>query len=95
MCGVMMSPNASNTCIDCLKSQIDISEGIPKNVVIYHDRQCDRWLRPPWTRCEPESPEMLALCLKNLRGLKRVKIIDASFLWTEPHSMRLKVKLTV
>lgn len=25
----------------------------------------------------------------------KVKLIDASFIWTEPHSMRLKVKLTV
>jgi len=27
--------------------------------------------------------------------LKRVKMIDAAFLWTEPHSKRLKVKITV
>jgi len=26
----MMVPNESNTCINCLKSQIDITEGIPK-----------------------------------------------------------------
>jgi nonsense-mediated mRNA decay protein 3 len=33
--------------------------------------------------------------LKNIKGLKRVKLIDAGFVWTEPHSMRLKVKLTI
>ena len=27
--------------------------------------------------------------------MKEVKLIDASFLWTEPHSKRLKVKLQV
>jgi nonsense-mediated mRNA decay protein 3 len=38
---------------------------------------------------------MLALCLKNLKGMKKVKLIDAKFIWTEPHSQRLKVKVTV
>lgn len=43
----------------------------------------------------PESRELLALCLKKLRGLNKVRIIDASFVWTEPHSKRIKVKLTI
>lgn len=43
----------------------------------------------------PESRELLALCLKKLRGLHKVRIIDASFIWTEPHSRRIKVKLTI
>ena len=37
----------------------------------------------------------MALCLKKLKGLKDVKLIDANFLWTEPHSKRLKIKLQV
>ena len=37
----------------------------------------------------------MALCLKKLKGLSKVKLIDANFLWTEPHSKRLKVKLQV
>lgn len=28
-------------------------------------------------------------------GLKKVKLVDASWIWTEPHSRRLKLKLTV
>jgi nonsense-mediated mRNA decay protein 3 len=43
----------------------------------------------------PESRELLALCLKKLKGLNKVRIIDASFVWTEPHSRRIKVKITV
>lgn len=35
------------------------------------------------------------MCLKKIKGLNRVKMIDAGFLYTEPHSRRLKVKLTV
>ena len=52
-------------------------------------------MRPPWTQCELESSELLALCLKQIKGLKRVKLIDASFIWTEPHSRRIKIKVTV
>ena len=32
MCGGMMPPNKSNTCINCLKAQVDITEGISKTV---------------------------------------------------------------
>jgi len=78
-----------------LKSQVDITEGISKTVQIWHCRECNRYLRPPWARCELESAELLSLCLKHIKGLKRVKMIDAGFIWTEPHSKRLKVKLTV
>ena len=42
-----------------------------------------------------ESRELLAICLKKLKGLAKVRLIDAGFVWTEPHSKRIKVKLTV
>ena len=35
------------------------------------------------------------MCLRKLRGLTKVRIIDASFIWTEPHSRRVKVKITI
>jgi len=60
-------------------------------------RNCDRFLSPPatWTTAEPESRELLAICLKKLKGLSKVRLVDAGFIWTEPHSKRLKVKLTI
>ena len=60
-------------------------------------RDCERWLQPPsqWITAAPESKELLALCLRKLRGLSKVRIVDASFLWTEPHSRRIKVKITI
>jgi len=48
MCGTLIDASGTTTCIDCLKSSIDITEGIPKNIQLFHCRQCDRWLRPPW-----------------------------------------------
>lgn len=95
LCGVLMTPNESNTCIQCLKSQVDITEGISKAVQLQHCRECNRYLAPPWRHFEPESAQLLSMCLKHIKGLKRVKMIDANFIWTEAHSKRLKVKLTV
>jgi len=46
----------------------------------------------------------MALCLANVSGLKkrknegsggRVRLVDAAWVWTEPHSMRLKIRLTI
>lgn len=34
MCGVAMPPNASNTCLICLKGKIDITEGIMKQGIV-------------------------------------------------------------
>jgi nonsense-mediated mRNA decay protein 3 len=42
----------------------------------------------------------MALCLANISGLgkksaSKVRLVDAGWIWTEPHSMRLKVRLTI
>ena len=50
---------------------------------------------PQWTYCELESKELLSICLRKIKGLKTVKLIEVGFIWTEPHSKRLKVKCTV
>ncbi|KAJ8894384.1 hypothetical protein PR048_007035 [Dryococelus australis] len=96
-CGTSIEPNPANMCVPCLRTQVDITEGIPKQAVLYFCKGCERYLRPPaeWVSCALESRELLALCLQKLKGLNRVKLIDASFIWTEPHSKRIKVKLTV
>ena len=80
-----------------MKLTVDISDGIPREATIHTCRDCERWLQPPahWVTAAPESRELLALCLKKLRGLSKVRIIDASFIWTEPHSRRVKVKITI
>jgi len=80
-----------------VRGQVDITEGIPKQVIIYWCRGCGRYLNPPnhWLICAPESRELLTFCIKKIKGLSKVKLVDAGFVWTEPHSRRLKVKLTV
>ena len=84
-------------CYDCIKLTVDITEGIPREANISFCRNCERFLQPPgqWIRAELESRELLAICLRRLKGLTKVRLVDASFIWTEPHSRRIRVKLTV
>lgn len=44
---------------------------------------------------EPESPGLMALCLRKVTGLNKVKLIDAYWIWTEPHSKRLKIAIDI
>lgn len=67
-------------CINCIRSKVDITEGIQRQIVIFQCRGCERlldfilsfisrYLRPPWTAAPPESKELLALCLKKIKGM--------------------------
>ncbi|UZJ51814.1 hypothetical protein CBS101457_001134 [Exobasidium rhododendri] len=96
-CGTPIAPNNANLCLSCLRASVDITEGIPKQATVNFCRNCERYLNPPqsWVPAQLESRELLAICLKKLKGLNKVRLIDASFIWTEPHSKRLRVKLTV
>uniref|UniRef100_A0A8B9SR53 60S ribosomal export protein NMD3 n=1 Tax=Anas platyrhynchos TaxID=8839 RepID=A0A8B9SR53_ANAPL len=97
-CGVPIPPNPANMCVGCLRARVDITEGIPKQLTLSFCKQCERYLQPPgtWIQCALESRELLALCLKKIKAsLNKVRLIDAGFIWTEPHSKRLKLKVTV
>ena len=54
-------------------------------------------MQPPntWIVADLESRELLTFCIKRTRGLTKVKVVGANFVWTEPHSRRIKVKYTV
>ncbi|KAK4185694.1 putative nonsense-mediated mRNA decay protein 3 [Podospora australis] len=89
--------SAGAMCYDCIKSTVDISASIPRESHIQFCKDCDRWLAPPqtWVTAAPESRELLSLCLKRLRNITKVRVTDAHFIWTEPHSRRIKVRITV
>ncbi|KAJ6119740.1 60S ribosomal export protein NMD3 [Penicillium sp. IBT 18751x] len=89
--------SAGALCNDCVRLTVDVSQGIQREAVIHSCRDCERWLQPPnsWVVANLESKELLAICLRKLTGLNKVRIIDASFIWTEPHSRRIKVKITI
>lgn len=95
LCGTSMPYNPSGMCLNCLKSRVDITQDLQRDTIVHFCRNCGRYLRPPWMHLDLESPEMLQLCLKKIKGLNKVKLIDAGFVYTEPHSRRLKVKVTI
>jgi nonsense-mediated mRNA decay protein 3 len=103
MCGVLIAPNSANTCASCLASVSDISRGISTEATLHQCRGCQRWHKDAgkWIACELESRELMALCLAHVSGLRatknqrKIRLVDACWIWTEPHSMRLKVRLTV
>ena len=90
-----MKPNPANTCLVCLKGRTDITEGIMKSGILTHCRGCNRFNGPPWMKYELESSQLLTMLLKKTAGLKKVKLVDAKWIWTEAHSKRLKMELTV
>ncbi|CAB4300606.1 unnamed protein product [Prunus armeniaca] len=96
-CGIPMAPNAANMCVKCLRSEVDITEGLQKHVTIVHCPECDCYLQPPrtWIKAQLESKELLTFCVKRLKNLNKVRLVHAEFIWTEPHSKRIKVKLKV
>eukprot|EP01018_Ginkgo_biloba_P032530 Gb_21795 [translate_table: standard] len=97
LCGISMPPNAANMCVNCLRSQVDITEGLQKHVTILHCPECNTYLQPPktWIKAQLESKELLTFCIKRLKNLNKVRLVHAEFIWTEPHSKRIKVKLRI
>ena len=95
-CGASMKPNPTNLCPVCVKTKIDITRGIPKSVNIIFCKFCDRYFSPPnaWIKAEERSLALAKFLVQRL-PLKSVKLVDVDFVWTEPHSRRLKLKLTV
>ena len=97
MCGIPITANPSNLCVNCIRGQVDITESVPKQCSLQYCRGCARYLQPPkhWVAAELESKELLTICIKKLKGLNKLKLIDAGFRWTEPHSRRIHVRLLV
>ena len=105
-CCLCAKPTPSDQCVDgrciiCLAATVDITTGIDRECEIEMCMACEqdgscRWFRnPQWVLADLESAELLALCVRRVRGLKEVRLVDASWIWQEPHSRRLKLKLTV
>ncbi|XP_054782491.1 uncharacterized protein LOC129289763 [Prosopis cineraria] len=99
-CGIPMQPNAANMCVNCLRSEVDITEGLLKHLILVHCPECDSYLQPPrtWIKAQLESKELMTFCLNKLKqnfNRNKVRLKHAEFIWTEPHSKRIKVKIIV
>ena len=95
-------------CSTCLAQEFNLAEMLQRGpggshqITVHQCRQCRRYQRTEklYEHATPESPELLAICLKHIPALSstadpRLHLVDAGWVWTEPHSMRLKVRLTV
>jgi nonsense-mediated mRNA decay protein 3 len=109
LCGTLILPNAANQCPSCLAQNFDLQSLLQGNdrgdfLIIHQCRQCRRFARTEthYEYCEPESPQLLSICLKHIPVLNKkghtsnqLQVIDASWIWQEEHSMRLKIRVTV
>eukprot|EP00584_Thalassiosira_punctigera_P005752 CAMPEP_0172533568 /NCGR_PEP_ID=MMETSP1067-20121228/6222_1 /TAXON_ID=265564 ORGANISM="Thalassiosira punctigera, Strain Tpunct2005C2" /NCGR_SAMPLE_ID=MMETSP1067 /ASSEMBLY_ACC=CAM_ASM_000444 /LENGTH=581 /DNA_ID=CAMNT_0013318221 /DNA_START=17 /DNA_END=1762 /DNA_ORIENTATION=+ len=115
-CGATIAPNPSNQCASCLAT-VDVGSIVRRgpgggDLVVYQCRQCRRFDRTGdgrhYVHLEPESPELMAVLLKQIpalsgrsshhvkkSGVGALKILDSMFVWTEPNSMRMRVMLTL
>ncbi|KAL8492294.1 hypothetical protein ACS0TY_023790 [Phlomoides rotata] len=69
-CGILMQPNAANMCVKCLRSEVDITKGLQKHVIIIHCPECNKFLQPPrtWMDAELESKGLLTFCVKRIQA---------------------------
>ncbi|TFJ87036.1 hypothetical protein NSK_001370 [Nannochloropsis salina CCMP1776] len=103
-----MESNAANRCGNCVRNEIDLQGEIKPSRPLIQCKQCFHWQAKSkhWVAAELESRELLALVLKFVPGLHKggsgprggdtpMEVVEAGWIWTEPHSKRLKLKLTV
>lgn len=95
-CNLPTAANETRLCFECLKAEANITEGISELNSVNYCKSCERYeSKPTWLRCEWESKELLALCLRRVKKPKECRLVSAEFIWTESHCRRIKVKLGV
>ena len=79
--------------------EVDITEGLLKRLVLVHCPKCQSCNHQEvGVKLQLESKELLTFCLKKLQknlNSNKVRLVHAEFIWTEPHSRRVKVKVKV
>ena len=98
LCGASMQYNAAAMCVTCLRGQVDITDGIKRHLECLDCGKCGRWhvSGDHWMHMELESVVLMQHCIKKMALDKReVRIIDTTWIWTEPHSKRLKVAVDI
>jgi nonsense-mediated mRNA decay protein 3 len=95
LCGSSITPNEAAMCSECLKQQYDIQSRFDDFYEIVQCKKCERWntSRNQWLHYEMESSALLSACLIKINGLEKMKILDAAWIWTEPHSKRMKITI--
>eukprot|EP01038_Epipyxis_sp_PR26KG_P006742 gene6742-9237_t len=99
LCGSSIEPNSAAMCIDCLRSQVSIVDDFETTTEIVQCKKCDRWQtkQDTWVHHEMESSGLLGACLKKIIGFQKpdTKVVDAKWIWTEPHCKRMKISVNI
>lgn len=98
ICGKPVEAQGLTMCNDCIALQVDITAGLQKSGEFTFCKNCGRVQVPPhqWVYAERESRELMAILLKRLKTQDHnTRFVDARYLWTEPHSRRTKLRITV
>ena len=96
LCSAIIDANPRGTCEACFRKSLNIKTSIPREFEIVYCRECKRFLRPPYVKIDRESSDMMKLCLSRIKSYdKKAKIIDSNFIYTEPHSKVIKIKVTL
>lgn len=102
LCGISIEPNNAAMCTTCLQLEYDITKEIDKVITLIQCSKCNRYhvKQDQWNFYDLESQHLLSFLLKKVPNLSNnntnknaIKILNASFIWTEPHSKRLKILL--
>lgn len=79
LCGRLVCSDLTveGRCVNCLSATTDFTEHIERQNEVELCRTCGAWYRnPQWVRVQPESPELLALCIRRVKGLKGMKLVS-------------------
>jgi len=96
LCSAVIDANPRGTCEACFRKSLNIKTSIPTEFELQYCRECQRFLRPPYVKIDRDSTDMMKLCLSRIKSYdKKVKIIDSNFIYTEPHSKVIKIKVTL
>ncbi len=98
LCGVGIEPNDAMMCLPCLRLEVAHEtrgslDSVEREVV--QCPKCMQWKRDSvsavYFPAEWESLELLTHLARRVRRLKELSVVDARFVWTEPHSKRIRV----
>lgn len=100
LCGERISPNPSNMCMRCIRSNANITSSLPRLSSVIYCPDCNSYLLPPntWVKADLESKQLLTFLLGRVRSSiskAKLRLTHAEYVWTEPHSKRIKVKIKV
>ena len=110
ICGTSIQANNAAMCLQCLvqtdndqtKNQGALAGELEREVT--QCGKCDRWQlrQDAWVHHEMESSGLLSLLMKKVLELQKqtkskadVKVLNAAFIWTEPHSKKLKISVEI